>query len=110
VILFVLIVITISAAAAMFYTGVITSSIFSLLGVSFLSYWAGAGLKGSLYGTNGQRLAGIVGASVFMSLAYLSSKYYPFAVVIFDIYIGGGIWSMIVFSLMFLAVSRKDTI
>lgn len=42
----------------------------SAFGTSLLSFFAGAGLKGSLYGTRGQKIAGASAALVLMGIAH----------------------------------------
>ncbi len=49
----------------------------SALGTSFLSFFSGAGLRGSLYGTRGQKFAGGSAAIIFMAIAH---------------WIGAGVW------------------
>ncbi len=109
-ILSVLFMLTLAVAGSMFMKDVVFSSILSLLGVSFLSFWAGSGLKGSLYGTRSQRTVGILFAALFMFIANWLASAYPFTVQIFDVILGGGLWAILYFVVAFFATNRSDAV
>lgn len=102
--------VTLFVAGSMFINDVVFSSILSLIGVSLLSFWAGSGLKGSLYGTSGQRIAGFVLAAIFMFIANWLTHAYPFVVRIFDVTLGGGLWAALYFVVAFFATKRVDAV
>lgn len=78
---------------------------FSALGTCALSFFAGAGLKGSLYGSRGQKIAGVVAATVFMAIAHWIGA--GFSVRISDIELTGTEWGWIGFFVCLIFTSKS---
>jgi hypothetical protein len=77
----------------------------SAFGTSILSFFAGAGLKGSLYGTRWQKVAGASAALVFMLLAHWLGG--GFSVHIFGIDLTGTEWGWIGFIICLLFTPKR---
>ena len=77
------------------------------LGGSFLAFVSGAGLKGSFYGTKGQKIAGIVLALVAISIAHWLG--YGFSVGLFGRWLAGYEWVWLGFILCLACTPRSMT-
>jgi len=77
----------------------------SAFGTSILSFFAGGGLKGSLYGTRGQKVVGAMAALVFMSIAHWLGA--GFSVHIFGIDLTGTEWGWIGFVICLLLTPKR---
>ena len=77
----------------------------SASGTSILSFFAGGGLKGSLYGTLGQKLAGGSIALVLMGVAHWLGA--GFSVHIFGIDLTGTEWGWIGFIICLLLTPKR---
>ena len=79
----------------------------SALATSALSFFAGGGLRGSLYGTKGQKIAGSLTALVCMSIAYYIGA--GFSVRLYDHLLTGTQWGWIGFFICLIFTPRSMT-
>ena len=77
----------------------------SAAGKAFLSFCAGAGLRGSLYGTKGQKLAGLGLAVVLMGIAHWVGHGFSAHVLGYDF--DGTEWGWLGFVIRFLCTSKR---
>jgi hypothetical protein len=77
----------------------------STAGTSLLSFFAGAGLRGSLYGTKGQKLAGLGMAVVFMGIAHWVG--HGFSAHVFGYDFDGTQWGWLGFVVCFLCTTKR---
>ena len=85
----------------------------SILFTSFISWWAGSGLRGSFYkekvfhvGNKAQLISGIIGTLLFLSIS-LSWSYYVLNEIII-ISFNGPIWCLIGFGIGFIFTTKKQ--
>jgi hypothetical protein len=77
----------------------------SAFGTSILSFFAGSGLKGSFYGTRGQKLAGACAALVLMGISHWLGA--GFSVHILGIDLTGTQWGWIGFFICLLFTTKR---
>jgi hypothetical protein len=77
----------------------------SAIGTTFLAFAAGAGLRGSLYGTKRQKLAGLALAVVLMSIAHWVGQ--GFSVHVFGYNFTGTEWGWLGFVICVLCTSKR---
>ena len=77
----------------------------SALGATLLSLVAGVGLRGSLYGTKGQKLAGVGLAVVLIGFAHWVGR--GFSAQVFGYYFTGTEWAWLGFVICFLFTPKQ---
>tara|TARA_A100001037_G_C14715281_1_gene442207 strand:+ start:94 stop:486 length:393 start_codon:yes stop_codon:yes gene_type:complete len=85
----------------------------SIIFTSFLSWWAGSGLRGSFYkekefhvGNKFQLISGIIGTLLFLSISLLWSYYLLSEIIIY--FFNGPIWCLVGFAIGFIFTTKKQ--
>ena len=85
----------------------------SIIFTSFLSWWAGSGLRGSFYkekkfhvGNKFQLIFGIIGTLLFLSISLLWSYYLLSEIMIY--FFNGPIWCLVGFAIGFIFTTKKQ--
>ena len=77
----------------------------SALGTSFLAFFAGLGLRGSLYRTRGQKLVGLGLAAVLMPIAHWVGQ--GFSAQVFGYSFNGSVWGWLGFAISFICTTKR---
>lgn len=75
-----------------------------------LALFAGSGIRGSLYGDNKQKLAGIIFGILISSLSLFWISSSGFYVIIYDVTIKGELWVILGLLIGFVFTLKKDAI
>jgi len=97
-------------------TGVISfsegSMILALSGIlgPVLGWWGGSGLKGSFYGSVGQKIGGLIAASIFLFLGIYFVSETGYWIKMWDIKINGTMWIVIGFMIGLITTPSQKNI
>lgn len=79
----------------------------SALACPFLSFWAGSGLKGSIYSGGKDKFVGVIMAIIFMLPALIWINYTGYYILFFSIKIIGVLWVVLGFVIGFFGTKRR---
>lgn len=85
------------------------SSALVLLLVSVLGFWAGAGTRGMLFGSNAQKIVGLGIGAAFVGISYFASEYAEVVVKIFSYKFSTFEWSLVGAVVGFITARREDS-
>ena len=86
--------------------GLICSGFFAPL----IAWFSGSGLRGSLYGTSGQKIFGIILGIIGFILSSIWIYFTGWWIAIYDLYIDGNTWVLIGFLIGIIFTSKKDAV
>ena len=81
----------------------------SALACPFLSFWAGSGLKGSIYNGGKYKVVGVIMAITFMLPALVWINYTGYWISYRSVEISGTLWVVLGFLISFFGTKRKNT-
>jgi hypothetical protein len=100
---------TVSSLLAFFQIAWVFSSLFfswKLFILTVICWFAGSGLRGSLYGIAGQKVFGLVAAIIFISGSLLASKHVSTAIIFQGVILSANQWLLLSFGIGFCLTTK----